>query len=175
VAKNRVLWTRFYDIIKPALLVVSGTTENAPVTFFMCIHQTNMSGCPPGMPPKVCERMLAKQQAKRPAMPAELRSNIRGAAKYFDFKRQPLEQRTKQLQNAWSGYVNSRRAIGSKSGNNDDDLDDGDNVHAFNNSNLEGGTRRARRAHRARKSRKTRKTRKTRKSRKTHRARKQRR
>jgi hypothetical protein len=115
------------------------------------------------MPPKVCERMLAKQQAKRPVMPAELRSDIRGAAKYFDFKRQPLEQRTKQLQNAWSGYVNSRRAIGSKSGNNDDDLDDGDNIHAFNNSNLEGG-RRTRRTRKAKKTRKVRKTRKTRKN-----------
>ena len=89
--------------------------------------------CPAGMPPRVCETW--KKKHERPHLPHELQRNIKQMAHYLNFKRKPLNERTKLLKKAWNNYIESRQSISSGQSNNlnNENLN---NVHDFSENEI---------------------------------------
>lgn len=89
--------------------------------------------CPPGMPPKVCEKHL--QRLKQRGLTPEQKGNIKRMAHYLNFKRQSNNEKQKRLQNSWEKYKLSRYSLSSS--DSDNIGDENEEVHTFDpNTNI---------------------------------------
>jgi hypothetical protein len=72
--------------------------------------------CPPGMPPRVCEKYKERMSRKR--LDSNTQRNIRQAAYWHNFRKLPENERISRQKAYWNKYRSSRSSLKSNNKNN---------------------------------------------------------